>query len=450
MDEQEKKAFDEIEEEVTTDDSSMDEDFKETPEVDHVPSEENTVGIIDENQEVQHVPVKKQRHFKLSSVLMVLLSAVLIGGSTYTIGYYNGQINLNEDVIDEKVQALLEKNYNAEIYQSVKEYIEETGINAPVTDADVTEIYNNVVNSVVGINSKTTVYDWFNNQQEVPVSGSGVIFDETSQLYYIVTNYHVVSEATDIVVELAKDQIVNAKLVGYDELTDLAVLTIQKTDIHEDVIALIKPIKIGDSEALKIGEVAIAIGNPLGYNNSITKGIVSALDRQVDGDTNIMYIQTDAAINPGNSGGALVNGKGELIGINTAKIADTDVEGMGFAIPTDQVVTIVAELKVKGYVARPFIGIGGVDVDENTADLYGIPMGVLVRYIYEGSPADKAGIEQMDLIVGINDEKVFNMADLTSIISKYKPGDEITIKLVRDEKEEKLITVTLGDRRNQK
>ncbi|HSN67054.1 MAG TPA: trypsin-like peptidase domain-containing protein, partial [Fusibacter sp.] len=342
--------------------------------IDSGASENESIEISEEHVEAVVVPVRKSGKIKMSTVLMVLLSVVLIGGSAYTIGYYNGQINLNDADINERVEALLESNYKSEIYKSVKEYIDESGINSSISEADVTEIFKNVSNSIVGITSKTYIYDWFNSQQESQVTGSGVIFDQTPELFYVVTNYHVISDATDVIVEIAKDQIVNSKVVGFDESTDLAVLAIEKKDINADLLKEIKPIAIGDSEKIQIGEIAIAIGNPLGYNNTVTQGIISAVDRQVDEDTNVMYIQTDAAINPGNSGGALVNSKGELIGINSAKIAETDVEGMGFAIPTEKMMTIVSELMENGYVSRPYIGIGGVDIDESTAKLYDIPM----------------------------------------------------------------------------
>ena len=406
----------------------------------------SSIGIVDESHDTKEVKVKKNSKIKLSTVLMVLLSAVLIGGTTYTVGYYNGQINLNETELNDRVEALLEQNYKSEIYKSVKDYIDESGINATVSDTDVSEIYKNVGKSIVGITSKTYVYDWFNNQEESQVTGSGVIIDETSTLLYIVTNYHVVSDATDVVVEIAKDQIVNSKMVGFDQSTDLAVLTVNKSDVDADILKELNPIAIGDSEGLKIGELAIAIGNPLGYDNTVTRGIISAVDRQVDQDTDVRYIQTDAAINPGNSGGALVNSKGELIGINTSKISDTDVEGIGFAIPSDKMMDIVDELMDKGFVSRPYIGIGGIDVDENTSDLYDIPMGVLVRYVYDGSPAEKAGVKVMDLIVAIDDEKVFNMEGLTQILATHKPGEKVVLKVVRDDNEEVLIDVVLGDK----
>lgn len=450
MDENEKKLeveeiqeIEEIEEIEAEIDEHAEDLFEQT---DGLEETDRLIAIEDENHEPAVVLVHKSKRIRMSTVFMVLLSAVLIGGSTYTIGYYNGQINLNEAAIEEKIGSLLEKNYRAEIFKSVKDYIEENNITGGIAEADITEIYKNVGNSVVGITSKTYVYDWFNRQSESQVTGSGVIFDQNSELFYIVTNYHVINNASDVVVELAKDQIVNAKLIGFDETTDLAVLSVAKADVEAGLLKEIKPIIVGDSNTLKIGEVAIAIGNPLGYNNTVTKGIISAVDRQVDQDGNVMYIQTDAAINPGNSGGALVNGKGELVGINTAKIADTNVEGMGFAIPTDKMMEIVTELLEKGYVARPYLGIGGVNVDETTAKLYDIPMGVLVRYVYDNSPARAAGVKEMDLIIGIGDVKIFNMDDLTSTLAKFKPGDEITLRIIRDEKEEVTLTVKLGDR----
>ena len=408
------------------------------------------ITIKEEAAEAKPIKVNKKRHIKLSSVLTVMLAIVLISGSTYTIGYYNGQINLNESAINDKIDMLLESNFKADIYQSVKEYIDQTGVNTTMTDADVSEIYKNVGNSIVGITSKSYIYDWFNNQQEATAKGSGVIIDQDSKQFFIVTNYHVVSDATDVVVELAKDQIVDSKLIGYDETTDLAVISIQKSDVNSDLIGDLRPIVIGDSSKLQIGEVAIAIGNPLGYSNTVTSGIVSAVDRQVSEDTDLTYIQTDAAINPGNSGGALVNSKGELIGINSAKIAETDVEGIGFAIPSDKVMEIAQELMDKGYVSRPFIGIGGVDVDENSAKLYNIPMGVLVKYVYEGSPAEKAGLQVTDLIVGMNDQNIYNMEDLTTQLATYKVGDTVKLKIVRNEKEEMEINVVLGEKGTQK
>lgn len=405
-----------------------------------------SIFIHEEDIEVKNVPIRKERKIRLGSVITFVLAVTMIGGGAYTVGYYNGQINLNEAVINDKIETMLDSNYRAEIYRSVVEYLDENGVKSLEAGSNISEIYKNVGSSVVGITSKSYVFDWFNNQRESQASGSGVIIDETATAFYVVTNYHVVTDASDVMVEVANNQIINSKLIGYDEDTDLAVLSIEKKDIPEDILKTIKPIPVGDSSKLEIGEIAIAIGNPLGYNNSVTLGIVSAVERQVNVDATMRYIQTDAAINPGNSGGALVNDRGELIGINTAKIAIVDVEGMGFAIPSETMTTIVSELISQGYVSKPYIGIGGADIDESTANLYNIPVGVLVRHVYDGSPAKAAGIKELDLIVAVNDIKVFSMTDLTDTLRQFRPGDTINIKLVRDENQTMVIPVILGDR----
>lgn len=405
-----------------------------------------SIFIHEEDKEPMNVPVRKERKIRFSSVIMFVLAVTMIGGGAYTVGYYNGQIHLNEAAINDKIVNMLDSNYRAEIYRSVVDYLDENGVKSLEAGNNISEIYKNVGASVVGITSKSYVFDWFNNQRESQASGSGVIIDQNATHFYIVTNYHVVTDASDVMVEVANNQIINSKLIGYDEDTDLAVLSIEKKDIPSDILKTITPIPIGDSSKLEIGEIAIAIGNPLGYNNSVTLGIVSAVERQVKSDATMRYIQTDAAINPGNSGGALVNSRGELIGINTAKIAIVDVEGMGFAIPSDTMKDVVSELIRQGYVSKPYIGIGGADIDESTANLYNIPVGVLVRHVYDGSPAKAAGIKEMDLIVGVNDVKVFGMTDLTDALKQYKPGETINIKLVRNEKETLVIPVVLGDR----
>jgi serine protease Do len=391
-------------------------------------------------------PPKKHRSFNFKTVLSFVLILTLIGGSTYSIGYYKGQISLNESAIETSVQQILSKNIDSEIYRSVVNYMDDNGTDVSSATADVAQIYANVGNSVVGITSKLKYYDWFNNERYTEGAGSGVIIKEESDKYYIVTNYHVVDGATEVLVEIATDQMIDSKLIGYDQDADIAVLSINKADIPVELADNIRAISIGDSSMLLVGEPAIAIGNPLGYNNTVTAGVVSALDRKVGDDSNTTYIQTDAAINPGNSGGALVNKKGELIGINTAKITDTTVEGMGFAIPVNIFMPIVAEIIENGYVAKPYIGIGGVDISQEASDLYEVPVGVLVRYIYENSPAADSTLKEMDVIIAFDGEKVNTMDELTSFINAHEPGDKVTLTVVRDNKEKISVNITLGDK----
>jgi serine protease Do len=350
-------------------------------------------------------------------------------------------------MIEGRVDDILGKNLDSEIYQSVVTYLDDNdGDDYSGTSANVAAIYKNVSNSVVGITSKLKYYDWFNNERYSEGAGSGVLIKEEADKYYIVTNYHVIQEATEVLVEIATDQMMASELIGFDQDADIAVISIKKSDIPVEISDSVKAINIGDSNMLTVGEPAIAIGNPLGYNNTVTSGVISALDRTVGDDVDKPYIQTDAAINPGNSGGALVNKKGELVGINTAKITDTNVEGMGFAIPTDIFMPIVAELIEKGFVAKPFIGIGGVNISDEAADLYELPVGVLVRYIYDGSPAQAAGLKEMDVIIGVDDQKVNTMNDLTSYIDTFEPGDKIELKIIRDSSQKMTLTVTLGDK----
>lgn len=407
--------------------------------------------IIEENEAIaneadleQVVPVRKKKSWK--SVMAFLLILTLVGGSTYTIGYYYGQININEAALEEKIDELLKSNYRSEIYTSVVEYMDEKPGQFGTSETDYSEIYNNVSGSIVGITSKKTYYDWFNVERTQDGSGSGVLISETKDLFYIVTNFHVIEGATEVVVDISDGLIIDAVLVGHDSDTDLAVLTIKKNDIPELMLLTLKPIGVGDSDQLKVGEPAIAIGNPLGYDRTLTAGFISAVDRDIQDENSMKYIQIDAAINPGNSGGALVNRKGELVGINSAKIADTLVEGIGFAIPSNVMMPIVEEIIKNGYVARPFIGIGGVDINEDDSELYEIPMGVMIRYVYENSPAADAGLKEADLIIGIDDVKIYNMADLTEYLGGLKPGDKIEVKIIRNGEEKLVIPVILGNR----
>jgi serine protease Do len=405
--------------------------------------EEMTDAYVSDFEE-QVVTVKKKVRWK--HVMTYLLIMTMVGGSTFTIGYYYGQININESAIDAKINELLKSNYRSEIYTSVVEYMDENPNQFASSELGYSEIYKNVSGSVVGITSKKVYYDWFNIQRTAGGSGSGVIIGETKDLFYIVTNFHVIDGATEVVVDISDGHILDATLVGRDSDTDIAVLSIEKKNIPELLASTMKPIAVGDSDALKVGEPAIAIGNPLGYDRTLTAGFVSAVERDVQNETGMKYIQIDAAINPGNSGGALVNRKGELVGINTSKIADTLVEGIGFAIPSNAMMPIVEELIKKGYVARPYIGIGGVDISEADSELYEIPMGVMIRYVYENSPAAKAGLKEADLIIGIDDVKVYNMADLTEYLSGLKPGDEIEVKIIRNGEEKMIVSVILGNR----
>lgn len=309
-------------------------------------------------------------------------------------------------------------------------------------------VANKVLPSIVGITVEYKVNSMFGGSSTASGAGSGIIVSSDG---YILTNNHVVNssssssyyqitEATNVKVKLYNDDTeYDATVVGSDSQTDLAVIKINKDGLTAA--------ELGDSDSVQVGEFAMAIGNPLGLQSSISCGIISAKNREVqDSDTRTTYklIQTDAAINSGNSGGALVNADGKVIGINTLKLSGTGVEGIGFAIPINSTIPVYNELKTNGKIARPFIGITGVDIDEAKAKQYNLVEGVYIKSIDNFSAAEKAGLKIGDVITEANGTKIKNMDELTNIKNTLKIGDKMTLKINRDGKE-KEITLTLQE-----
>lgn len=304
-------------------------------------------------------------------------------------------------------------------------------------ESPVIQIAEKVSPAVVGVSNQVNVNSIFHTQPVEQGSGSGVVFDEQG---YIVTNYHVIQNSDKITVTLTNGKKVAAKLIGSDQRTDLAVIKIEEKGLTAA--------RFGDSSKLKVGELAVAIGNPLGeqFASTVTTGVISALNRTVDiQEQRLKLIQTDAAISPGNSGGALVNSRGEVIGINSVKIVDLEVEGLNFAIPIDSVKPIVDSIIKSGKVVRPWIGILGGDVDPMAVQQYGLSVeeGVFVSQLPEGSPAGKAGLKSGDVIVQFDDAKIKNFDELRENVDKHKIGDTVNLKVMRG-KEEKTISVVLG------
>lgn len=274
--------------------------------------------------------------------------------------------------------------------------------------------------------------------------GSGIIFDGSNG--YIVTNNHVIAGASRITVSLDRDQVLPAEVVGKDVRSDLAVLRVRASNLPTA--------RLGDSSSLQVGETVVAIGNPLGreFARSVTVGVISALNREItvggqDGrQITLRVLQTDAPINPGNSGGALVNMRGEVIGINSVKIATTGVEGMGFAIPINDARPILEQLIRQGYVSRPFLGVYNLrEITPEMAEWYNIPTGLFVGGVLPDSPASKAGIRVEDIITKIDGEQVLTYGDLDRALARKKPGEKVTLTLYRKLKGELTITVTLGE-----
>lgn len=308
------------------------------------------------------------------------------------------------------------------------------------------DIVERVGPSVVAITSKVLVNNLFSEQVETG-AGSGVIFNVNKDSVLVLTNNHVIENSNELVVALDAEHQYTAELVGLDSVSDLAVIKIPRSSIPSDILLTIKPIVFGDSDKLKVGEKAIAIGNPLGYDDTVTVGVISAVNREVALETgNRTLIQTDAAINPGNSGGALVNERGELIGINTVKISDTAVEGIGFAIPINTAKPIVEQLLEKGYVSRPYIGVSGRDIDEETAALYELPVGVIVLDVVKGSPAENAGLKRGDVIVGFKGMTILGMEQLIAEIAECQVGEKVALTYIRDGKDKFETTLILAEK----
>jgi len=302
-----------------------------------------------------------------------------------------------------------------------------------VSNNSIVDIVKEVGPSVVNITTKVAVRDFFNNTYLSDGAGSGVIIEQDNENIYIMTNAHVINNTKELLVTLSNGEEIPAIVKGADTQTDLAVIQIKKNDVKD--LSYIKISKLGDSDNIQVGETAIAMGNALGYNNTVTVGVVSALNRQVTVDQKTLtLIQTDAAINPGNSGGALVNIYGEVIGINSVKITERDVEGFGFAIPINNAKPIIESLLKNGYVERPYLGIQGVDVTKAKSELTDLPVGIFVSYVEPDSAAYFAGIKERDIIISLDDKITYTMEELKKLIDSHSVGDTVKIKIIRNNK----------------
>ncbi len=392
----------------------------------------------------------------------VALSAVLFGGVAsgtflginYAAGYTPGALQAQQDSGSES---------GAESPAASSSSLMTTTASASQSEnkgsMDVSDIASAVMPSIVSITNRSVqeVQNYFSifgyggqmQPQETESCGSGIIIGENDSELLIVTNYHVVEDADTLSACFIDNQVYEANLKGANPDNDLAVIAIPLENISDDTLSQIKIATVGDSDALKVGEQVVAIGNALGYGQSVTTGIVSATDRTLQTEASAVstatedlptYIQTDAAINPGNSGGALVNMDGEVIGINSAKLASTEVEGMGYAIPISRVSDIIETLmnettrtKVSD-AEKSSIGITGITVNEAINEAYDIPAGVYVAEVTEGSGADEAGIRQGDVITAFDGKEVTDIQQLQELLQYYSAGEtvEVTLKTMGD------------------
>lgn len=381
------------------------------------------------------------------SVLLPFFSGVV--GCAVVVGTCFGVPSIRSQILG--TSSSLSGSNNSSSSSENSGYVSQTSL----SNYSDTAVYaaNKILPSIVGIkveynvNSLISMFGRQTQSTTAQASGSGIIISEDG---YILTNNHIVStsseesyyevsEATKVTVTLFGDETeYEAQIIGTDEQTDLAVIKIDKPGLTKAEFA--------DSDNIKVGEFAMAVGNPLGLESTITCGVVSAVNREVtdsDGKTYTL-IQTDAAINAGNSGGALVNSQGQVIGINTLKLEGTGIEGMGFAIPINSTEDITSQLIQYSKVKRPYIGITGMDLDEETAKANNLVVGVYVKAIDDFSAAEKAGLRIGDVIIKADGKDIKTMDELNEIKNSHQIGDEMTVKVNRDG-EEKDLTITLGE-----
>lgn len=412
---------------------------------------------------VQDNPVKKPKKNKNNSMMkkagMLVMCAVLFGGTAG--GTFAGVTKMIE--ANSSKASAAESGADTTASRTMLQKTSSSESTAIKSSIDVSDIAENAMSSIVSITNKSVqeVQDIFSmfgrngytQTQEVESCGSGIIIGQNDNELLLVTNNHVVEGADQLSVCFIDNEVYEATIKGTDSSNDLAVIAVSLSDISESTMNQIKIAQIGDSDQLKVGEQVVAIGNALGYGQSVTTGIVSAVNRQVDGtESENGFIQTDAAINPGNSGGALLNMNGEVIGINSAKLASTEVEGMGYAIPISTASPIIEDLmnretrqKVDEANASA-LGISGQTVDSQIAAAYGIPQGVVVGEVNEGSAAKKAGIVKGCVITKFGDVEVKSIEELKEQLTYYAAGEtvDVTISIADNGTyQEKTVSVTL-------
>ncbi|MCM3156227.1 serine protease HtrA [Bacillus subtilis] len=424
---------------------------------------ENEVFLTKENDQsasysarnVIHDQEKKKRGFGWFRPLLggVIGGSLALGIYTFTpLGDHDSQDTAKQSSSQQQTQSVTATSTSSESKKSSSSSSSSSAFKSE-DSSKISDMVEDLSQAIVGITnlqaqSNSSLFGSSSSDSSEDTesgSGSGVIFKKENGKAYIITNNHVVEGASSLKVSLYDGTEVTAKLVGSDSLTDLAVLQI--SDDHVTKVA-----NFGDSSDLRTGETVIAIGDPLGkdLSRTVTQGIVSGVDRTVSmstsaGETSINVIQTDAAINPGNSGGPLLNTDGKIVGINSMKISEDDVEGIGFAIPSNDVKPIAEELLSKGQIERPYIGVSMLDLEqvpqnyqEGTLGLFGSQLnkGVYIREVASGSPAEKAGLKAEDIIIGLKGKEIDTGSELRNILYKdAKIGDTVEVKILRNGKE---------------
>lgn len=396
----------------------------------------------------------------LVTVGLAMVFGIVAGGVMFGVNALGNHLTGQDETPQTQIQVPSTETPETKLPQS-------EAVSAAVSDQyTVSEVASICMPSVVSITNASvkTVQDFFGGVQQYPIesTGSGIIVGQNEKELLIATNNHVVEGADTITVAFNDDAVYEAQIKGNAADSDLAVIAVKLEDMSEETLGSIKVVTLGDSDSLQIGEQVVAIGNALGYGQSVTSGWVSAVNREMvdsDGNSTGKLIQTDAAINPGNSGGALLNMRGELIGINSAKAAATEVEGMGYAIPIATAQPILDELmnRETRYKAdedkAAYIGVTCMSVESEASKMYGIPTGAFVDSVEEGGPAEAAGIKKGDIIVKFDGITITGSTELVSKLEYYEAGETVDVVISRAENgeyKEQTVSVTLGKRSEMK
>lgn len=398
------------------------------------------------NQELEEKKKQKKRKLKslIKSIAMALAVVVCCVGGGALAG---GAFPLAKISVENFVKASSDKEEIEKKKEKAEESEKNNAETTPLAFAskENVELIKRVKPSVVCITSTVEEKGFFNMTYESEGSGSGIIFSKNDKNIYIVTNCHVIEGAESVSISIESEKTIPADLVGKNSVADLAVISVsvenlEKNDIDVDDIQLAS---FGNSDGVQVGSQVIAIGNALGEGNTATSGVVSAVNKEINiNGKELTVIQTDSAINPGNSGGALINSKGEVIGINTAKISQESVEGVGYSITSNFAKPLIEKLMNKEN--APYLGVYISDISDEIAEAYNLPKtGVIITQILPNSSADGSELRQSDIITGIDDKPIFNKEQLVEAISEHKVGDEIALKIIRNGKHSKTIKVKL-------
>ena len=402
---------------------------------------------VQEEKIIDVVVEKEKKHGTVKLVAGALIIGMLAGVGFEGVQYVTKTLTKTESQSEEDTSSEKEE----------KELVA-SNTSSTAKEGDVSQVVENAMPSIVAIDTTITenVSDMWgrNYQEESSGSGSGIIIGENEKQLLIVTNNHVIEgDNASVTVTFSDESTATANVKGADASSDLAVIAVEKSALKNETKNNIKIATLGDSDKTKVGDSAIAIGNALGYGQSVTVGYISAKDRQVAmEDSSMTLLQTDAAINPGNSGGALLNAAGEVIGINSVKYASEEVEGMGYAIPISKAIPIINDLMNREQLdvsEQGYLGIRGQDVTEDTGSVYNMPEGIYVGEVTKGSPAEKAGMVVGMIITKINDKSITTMEQLQETLTYTKAGTTASVtvqELENGEYTEKTLEVTLGSK----